>query len=232
MDSITPQVVFEIYGIKITNTVVSTWVIMVILILLAWVIRRFKPGIGEVIIESINGIIGSVMPEETGTIKYLPILGTLAVFLIFSNLFGLVPGMVSPTANINTTFALALIVFFAVHVYGIAEKGLWGYIKDFANPIFMFPLEIISHISRTLSLSIRLFGNILSTDLIVAIIFSLVPLFLPLPMATLSIITGLLQAYIFTILASLYIASAVEVQEFEQERRRLKQLKKKSKHSS
>ena len=205
---------------------------MVILILLAWVIRRFKPGIGEVIIESINGIIGSVMPEETGTIKYLPILGTLAVFLIFSNLFGLVPGMVSPTANINTTFALALIVFFAVHVYGIAEKGLWGYIKDFANPIFMFPLEIISHISRTLSLSIRLFGNILSTDLIVAIIFSLVPLFLPLPMATLSIITGLLQAYIFTILASLYIASAVEVQEFEQERRRLKQLKKKSKHSS
>lgn len=139
MDSITPQVVFEIYGIKITNTVVSTWVIMVILILLAWVIRRFKPGIGEVIIESINGIIGSVMPEETGTIKYLPILGTLAVFLIFSNLFGLVPGMVSPTANINTTFALALIVFFAVHVYGIAEKGLWGYIKDFANPIFMFP---------------------------------------------------------------------------------------------
>ena len=162
----------------------------------------------------------------------MPILGTLAVFLIFSNLFGLVPGMVSPTANINTTFALALIVFFAVHVYGIAEKGLWGYIKDFANPIFMFPLEIISHISRTLSLSIRLFGNILSTDLIVAIIFSLVPLFLPLPMATLSIITGLLQAYIFTILASLYIASAVEVQEFEQERRRLKQLKKKSKHSS
>ena len=232
MDSITPQVVFEIYGIKITNTVVSTWVIMVILILIAWVIRRFKPGIGEVIIDSINGIIGSVMPEETGTIKYLPILGTLAVFLIFSNLFGLVPGMVSPTANINTTFALALIVFFAVHVYGIAEKGLWGYIKDFANPIFMFPLEIISHISRTLSLSIRLFGNILSTDLIVAIIFSLVPLFLPLPMATLSIITGLLQAYIFTILASLYIASAVEVQEFEQERRRLKQLKKKSKHSS
>jgi F-type H+-transporting ATPase subunit a len=232
MDTITPQVVFEIYGIKITNTVVSTWVIMVLLILLAWVIRRFKPGIGEVIIESINGIIGSVMPEETGTIKYLPILGTLAVFLIFSNLFGLVPGMVSPTANINTTFALALIVFFAVHIYGIAEKGLWGYIKDFANPIFMFPLEIISHLSRTLSLSIRLFGNILSTDLIVAIIFSLVPLFLPLPMATLSIITGILQAYIFTILASLYIASAVEVQEFEQERRRLKQLKKKSKHSS
>ena len=232
MDTITPQVVFEIYGIKITNTVVSTWVIMVLLILLAWVIRRFKPGIGEVIIESINGIIGSVMPEETGTIKYLPILGTLAVFLIFSNLFGLVPGMVSPTANINTTFALALIVFFAVHIYGIAEKGLWGYIKDFANPIFMFPLEIISHLSRTLSLSIRLFGNILSTDLIVAIIFSLVPLFLPLPMATLSIITGILQAYIFTILASLYIASAVEVQEFEQERRRLKQLKKKSTHSS
>ena len=172
------------------------------------------------------------MPEEAKIIKYLPILGTLAIFLLVSNIFGNFPFMVSPTSNINTTIALALVVFFAVHAYGISEKGLWGYAKDFANPIFILPLEVVSQISRTLSLSIRLFGNILSTDLIVAIIFSLIPFFLPLPLAALSILTGVLQAYIFTVLASLYIASAVEVQEFEQERRRLKQMQRKAKKSS
>jgi F-type H+-transporting ATPase subunit a len=232
MESITPQVVFEIYGLKITNTVVSTWAIMAIVMIFAWLVRKYKPGIGEVIIESINGIIGSVMPEEAKIIKYLPILGTLGIFLIISNMFSIFPTMVSPTANINTTIALALVVFFAVHAYGIGEKGVWGYAKDFANPIFILPLEIVSQLSRTLSLSVRLFGNILSTDLIVAIIFSLIPFFLPLPLAALSMLTGVLQAYIFTVLASLYIASAVEVQEFEQERRHLKQMKKETSKSS
>ncbi|NLN69724.1 MAG: F0F1 ATP synthase subunit A [Chloroflexi bacterium] len=232
MESIAPQVVFELLGLKITNTIVSTWAIMAIVILFAFLIRKYKPGIAEILIESINGIIGSVMPDEERTYKFLPILGTLAIFLIISNIFGIVPFMVSPSSNINTTIALSLIVFFAVHAYGIAEKGLWGYTKDFAKPILLFPLEIVSHVSRTLSLSIRLFGNILSTDLVVAIIFSLAPLFLPLPLATLSLITGVLQAYIFTILAALYIASAVEVQEFEQERRRLKKMKKERSKSS
>jgi F-type H+-transporting ATPase subunit a len=226
MDSITPYVVFTIFGIPITNTILSTWVIMGIVLIVAWLIRKFRPGISEILIESINGIIGSVMPEEAKVIKYLPILGTLAIFLIISNIFSIFPTLVSPTANINTTIALAIVVFFAVHAYGILEKGLWGYIKDFAKPIFILPLEIVSQVSRTLSLSIRLFGNILSTDLVVAIIFSIIPFFLPLPLAALSILTGVLQAYIFTVLASLYIASAVEVEEFELERRRLKQLKK------
>lgn len=232
MEAITPQVVFIIFGIPITNTIISTWAIMVIVMVFAWLVRKYKPGISEIIIESINGIIGSVMPDEAKIIKYLPILGTLAIFLIFANIFSIFPFMVSPTANINTTIALALVVFFAVHAYGIAEKGVLGYAKDFANPIFILPLEIVSQISRTLSLSIRLFGNILSTDLIVAIIFSLVPFFLPLPLVALSMLTGVLQAYIFTVLASLYIASAVEVQEFEQERHQLKKQKRQSRKSS
>jgi F-type H+-transporting ATPase subunit a len=232
MNVISPQVVFTIFGIPITNTITSTWAIMVIVMIAAWLVRKYRPGIGETIIETINGLIGSVMPEEARTIKYLPILGTLAIFLIISNIFSIFPTMVSPTANINTTIALAVVVFFAVHVYGIMEKGLWGYAKDFANPIYILPLEIVSQVSRTLSLSIRLFGNILSTDLIVAIIFSLIPFFLPLPLAALSMLTGVLQAYIFTVLASLYIASAVEVQEFELERRRLKKLRKEAAKSS
>jgi F-type H+-transporting ATPase subunit a len=226
MDAITPQEVFTIFGITITDTVVSTWVITLIIIVGAFLLRKYKPGISEILIEMISGIIGSVMPEDTKIYQYLPILGTLAIFLIFANIFSIFPLMVSPSANINTTIALALVVFFSVHAYGIKNKGLWGYIKDFANPIFILPLEIVSQISRTLSLAIRLFGNILSTDLIVAIIFSLIPFIVPLPLAALSMLTGVLQAYIFTVLASLYIASAIEVEEVEEERRRMKQMKK------
>jgi len=222
MESIAPQVVFYLFGLPITDTVVSTWVLMAIIILMAYLIRKYKPAAGELIIETINGIVSSVMPEGTRVSKYIAILGTLTIFLMLANIFSIFPLMVSPTANINTTLALAIIVFFSVHIYGIREKGLWGYLKDFADPIFILPLEIVSQFSRTLSLSVRLFGNILSTDLIVLIVFSLIPFIVPLPLAALGMLTGVLQAYIFTVLASLYIASAVEVQYTEDERRNLK----------
>lgn len=223
MEAVTPQVVFEIFGLAITNTVVSTWVMMILIICIAVIVRKFKPSAGEFLIEFINGIVSSVMPAGTQVSKYITILGSLAIFLLFANIFSVFPLMVSPTANINTTIALSIVVFFSVHVYGIVEKGLWKYIKDFASPIFILPLEIVSQFSRTLSLSIRLFGNILSTDLIVAIVFSLVPFIIPLPLAALGMLTGVLQAYIFTVLASLYVASAIEIQETEKERRHLKQ---------
>lgn len=223
MDAINPQVVFYLFGLPITDTVVSTWVMMAVIIILAVLIRKSKPYVAEAILETINGIIGSVMPEDTNVTKYLPFLGALMVFLLFANIFSIFPMMVSPTANINTTFALALLVFLAVHVYGIREKGLWGYIKTFSKPIFLFPFEIISQLSRTLSLTLRLFGNILSTDLVVAVVFSLIPYLVPLPFAALGILTGILQAYIFTVLASLYIASAVEIEQTEDERRRLQE---------
>lgn len=223
MESVIPQEVFKIFGLSITNTVTSTWVMMAIIIFLAVLIRKFRPNIGEMIIEMINNIVSSVMPEDVNVSKFLGVLGTLAIFLIFANIFSNIPLMVSPTANLNTTIALAIVVFFAVHAYGIAEKGVWGYIKDFASPIFILPLEIVGQFSRTLSLAVRLFGNIISTDLIVAIVFSLIPFIVPLPLAALGMLTGVLQAYIFIVLASLYVASAVEVGEMEQERRALKQ---------
>lgn len=223
MEAIAPQVVFYLFGLPITDTVISTWVMMVIIITAAYLIRKFQPTAGEMIVEMINNIVKSVMPEDTNVSKYLTILGTLAIFLVLANIFSIFPLMVSPTANLNTTIALAVVVFFAVHFYGIREKGLWQYLKDFANPVFILPLEIISQFSRTLSLAIRLFGNILSTDLIVAIVFSLIPFLVPLPLAALSMLTGVLQAYIFLVLASLYIASAIEVEEMEEERRQLQQ---------
>ena len=201
----------------------STWVMMVIVIAIAVILRKYKLEFAERIIEMINGIISSVMPENSDVMQYLPILGTLMIFLLFGNIFSIFPLMVSPTANINTTFALAVIVFFAVHVYGIKEKGLWGYIKGLASPVYLLPLELVSQISRTVALTIRLFGNIISSDLIVAIVFSLIPYIVPLPFIALGLLTGVLQAYIFTVLASLYIASAIEVDSTEDERRRLKQ---------
>ena len=224
MESIAPQVVFFLFGLPITDTVVSTWVMMAIIIILAAVIRKYKPAAGELMIEMINGIVSSVMPEGIRVSKYIAILGSLTIFLMLANIFSIFPLMVSPTANINTTLALAIVVFFAVHIYGVKEKGLWGYIKDFADPIFILPLELVSQFSRTLSLSVRLFGNILSTDLIVIIVFTLVPFLVPLPLAALGMLTGVLQAYIFTVLASLYIASAVEIEQMEEERRNLKQV--------
>jgi len=222
MDAVTPQVVFNLFGLPITDTVVSTWVMMVIIIVIAFLIRKYKPTAGEMIVEMINDIVSSVMPQSAKPSRYLTILGTLAVFLILANIFSIFPLMVSPTANLNTTIALAVVVFFSVHYYGVREKGFWNYLKDFANPIFILPLEIVSQFSRTLSLAIRLFGNILSTDLIVAIVFSLIPFIVPLPLAALGMLTGVLQAYIFLVLSSLYIASAIEVEEMEQERRKLK----------
>jgi len=223
MKAIAPQVVFYLFGLPITDTVVSTWVMMAIIIITAFLIKKYKPTAGEMIVEMINDIVRSVMPEDINVSKYLTILGTLAIFLVLANIFSIFPLMVSPTANINTTIALSVVVFFAVHFYGIREKGLWQYLKDFANPVFILPLEIVSQFSRTLSLAIRLFGNILSTDLIVAIVFSLIPFLVPLPLAALGMLTGVLQAYIFLVLASLYVASAIEVEEMEEERRQLKQ---------
>ena len=223
MEALTPQVVFYLFGLPITDTIVSTWVMMAIILIAVFLIQKFKPEAGEMIVEMINDIVSSVMPEDALPSRYLTVLGTMAIFLVFANIFSIFPVMVSPTANINTTIALAIVVFFAVHVYGVREKGFLGYLKDFANPIFILPLEIVSQFSRTLSLSVRLFGNVLSTDLIVAIVFSLIPFLVPLPLAALGMLTGVLQAYIFIVLASLYVASAIEVEKNEEERRTLKQ---------
>lgn len=222
MDSVIPQIVFYIFGFPITNTVVSTWVMMILVTILAILIIKFKPDAGEMIVEFIEGIIRPMMPAEPNPEKYIPVLGTMAIFVLMANILGIIPLLVSPTSNISTTIALALIIFFAVHIYGIKEKGLFGYIRDFANPIVLFPLEIIGHVSRTVSLSIRLFGNVLSTDFIVAIVISLIPYIAPLPFAALGLLTGILQAYIFTALSALYIGSAVEIEQREKERQMLK----------
>ena len=155
--------------------------------------------------------------------------GTLALFLLLGNIFSIFPIHGLAHCQHQHNFCARRAGIFSPSIFmASVKKGLWGYIKDTASPIFVFPLEVISQLSRTLSLTIRLFGNILSTDLVVAIIFSLIPFIVPLPLAALGMLTGVLQAYIFTVLASLYIASAIEIADVEEERRQMKQELKKS----
>jgi len=225
MDIATHPIVFYMFGLPIKDTVVMTWIMMGIIIITMLLIRRFKPGLLEILLEFILDLIRDVLYEDN-LIPYLPLLGSLFIFILFANILSVVPGLKSPTSDINTTLALGLIVFFAVHFFGIRKKGFWGYITTFSSPIYLFPLEIVGQLSRTLSLTIRLFGNIVSSDLIVAIVFSLIPVIAPIPLIALSLIIGVLQAYVFTILASLYIASAVEINIEEAQIKEVKKLQK------
>ena len=234
MDVIDHKIVFTLFGIiPIRDTVVYTWITMGIIIVVALILKMLKPHLLEYLLEMVISILDDVMDVDD-LHPYIPLLGSLMIFTLFANLISVVPGMKSPTADINTTIGLALIVVLSVHGYGMIKKGVWKYLKEFASPIFMLPIELIGQVSRTLSLSMRLFGNILSGDLIVAIVFSIVPYFLPIAMTAISMISGLLQAFVLTTLAALFISSAVEINEEDQrikaekaEKKRLLKLSKK-----
>ena len=214
MESITPQIIFYLFGIPIKSTIIATWVSMLIIIIAVGLMNIFKPELSEMVVEFLTNLISDIMninnPEP-----YLPLIGTLAIFIAVANSTGVVPFLASPTSDINTPLALALVVFFAIYYFGIRSKGLVRFFKEFASPIFLLPLEIVGQVSRTLSLTLRLFGNVLSGDLIVSILLSLIPLFVPLPLMGLSLLIGLLQAYVFTALASVYVASSIETTEQE-----------------
>lgn len=211
MQSVFPQTLFIVGGIAIRDTVVWTWVMMALIMALAVLIRHLQPGALEVLIDFFTDMISTVMQRPGG--PYLPLLGSLAIFIGVANVIGVIPVISSPTHDINTALALALIVFFSVHFYGIQAKGLWGYLKGLASPIFTLPLEIIGQLSRTLSLTLRLFGNVISGELVVAVLFSLVPLFVPIPLVAFTMFTGVLQAYVFTVLAAIYVAAGVQASE-------------------
>ena len=209
MLSVKPRDVFQILpGIWVRDTVVSTWVMMALIVAVAVIARRRWPAALEMLIDSLNDTVSSMMgrPAE----PYLPFLGTLAIFIAVANVIGVVPFLVTPTRDINTPLALALVVSFSVNYFAIRSKGVIGYLKGIASPVFMLPLEIIGQLSRTLSLTLRLFGNIVSGEMIVAVVYVLVPLVAPLPLIGLAMFTGLLQSYVFTVLASSYIGMALE----------------------
>jgi F-type H+-transporting ATPase subunit a len=157
--------------------------------------------------------------------RYLPLVGTLFIFILFSNYLGLIPGFMAPTSSLNVTLGCALTIWVYYHFQGIKEQGIVNYLKHFAMPpgapVWMAPLmfiiEIISHLSRVMSLSLRLFGNIFGEELVIAILAGLIPFLIPLPMMFLGLITGGLQAYIFALLSIIYLQGAVAVEHAEDE---------------
>lgn len=173
----------------------------------------------EMLLDFLENLVSDLIGDQPLE-EYLPFLGSVAIFVAFANIFSVLPSIplpggemlsiVAPTRDLNTPVALAIVVFFSVHYYGIRQQGAWGYVKNVASPIFILPLEIVGQISRTVSLAVRLFGNVLSTELIVLVVFMLIPLIVPLPVIGLNIFTGLLQAYIFTALAAVYIGTGLE----------------------
>ena len=170
----------------------------------------------EMIVEWVLDTIEDI--TKTDPAPMLPLAGTLALFLLVANTISVIPGMSAPTNDISTTSALAVIVFFAVPFYGIRKKGLKGYVANYVHPTFlMLPFNVIGELSRTLALAVRLFGNVMSGELIVAILLLLAGLFVPVPMLLLSILTGVIQAYIFSILTIVYIGSGLRVQEKTEE---------------
>lgn len=207
--------------VVINATLVYSWIAMAVLVVGSWLVtRRLVTGPGgsrvQMLLETIVSMLQSQIEEITQrkADRLLPFVGTLFLFIAAANLLGVAPGYRSPTGSLSTTAALATCVFIAVPVYGVMHLGGRRYLRQYAQPsIFMLPFNIIGELSRTLALAVRLFGNIMSGDLIVVILLAIVPLFFPVVMQLFGLLVGLIQAYIFAVLATVYIASAMTANE-------------------
>lgn len=214
------ETLFWQYGIIHLNaTIVYTWGLMLILTVGAWLItRRLSTDLTRSRWQNLLEIIVTTIMkqiEEVGLTHpqtYLGFLGTLFLFVASASLLTIVPGYQPPTGSLSTTVALALCVFVAVPLFGIAEQGWVNYLKSYVQPTFiMLPFNLISELSRTLALAVRLFGNMMSGAMIIAILLSITPFVFPVVMTLLGLLTGMVQAYIFSILAAVYIAAATQV---------------------
>ncbi len=206
-------------GLEHYPHVTYTWVIMLMFVGLAMVLRKnlthSPTGLHNVIEGFVVGLIefsDSVMGKEGR--QFFPLIGSLAMFILVGNLIGLVPGCVSPTSNVNTNAGMAVMVFALYQYAGFKTHGT-AYVKHFLGPVWwmapmMFPIEVISHIARPVTLTLRLFGNIKGEDLVILVLGFLVPLFLPMPMIAFAVFTSVLQTVVFILLTMVYIAGALE----------------------
>jgi len=205
--------------IHVGEHVMYTWLAMAILIVVAFLasktISMVPSGVQnlmETVVTGIDGLIEETMGEDGK--PFFPLIATFALFILVCNLLGLIPGFYPPTANLNTNAALALTVFFMTHIVGFRKHGI-GYLKHFMGPIIwlaplMFVIEVIGHIARPLSLTLRLFGNMYGHEIVLMIFLALVPLFLPIPMMLMGVLVAFIQTFVFTLLAMIYIAGALE----------------------
>lgn len=219
---ITPDsiILFQLGPVSLNATILFTWCIMALMTVVSWFVTRKLSSTTrlsrwqnfiEVLVISIRDEIREIGGQDPG--RYLPLVGTLFLFIALSNLLSIIPGYKAPTGSLSTTAGLAVCVFVAVPLYGIAQNGL-SYFKQYTKPsILMLPFNIIGEVSRTIALAMRLFGNIMSGTIIAAILLSIAPLIFPIIMQALGLLIGLIQAYIFAILAMVYIAAGSRVRQ-------------------
>ena len=219
-----------LFGIQVKDPahLVPDYVVMSLLVAILLIIifslssRKLKPvpskrqSLLELIVKAFENQLVEIIGEKGR--QYLPLIATIGIFILSCNLLGLVPGLMSPTSKLNVTAACALVVFSYYHWQGIRAHGLLKYLKHFFGPIpalapLLLPIEIISHFSRVVSLSIRLFGNIFAEELLIVVIASIIPFFLPLPFMAVAIFTSLIQAFVFVLLSCIYLAGAVAHEE-------------------
>ncbi len=216
LEHVKPSVLFHIGPIPINTTVFNTWIVMIILFPLVYFLTRrlntVPRGIQnllEILADFVNGLLDDSIGKEEGR-KFLPLVGTLFVFILFLNLSWFIPEMKPPTTDLSTTLAFAVITMVVVECAGIRKQGLGGYIKHFFQPTpFLFPLNLMEELVKPVSLSLRLFANMFGEKAAVAALLLMFPLFLPIPVMVLGVIMGVIQAFVFSLLTVVYIATLV-----------------------
>lgn len=216
---------FQLGPVVITSTVVTTWAIILALAVLSWLLARrltMEPGRLQTMLEgavaAIEEAVREVAPDHVSLL--MPFIGSLWVFLVVANLVGLLPGLHSPTRDLSATAALAFLVFLSVHWFGIRTQGLWNYLHHYLTPSpLMLPFHILSEITRTVALALRLFGNMMSLEMAALLVLLVAGFLVPVPILMLHIVEALVQAYIFGMLALIYVAGGLQSQKLRQENR-------------
>jgi len=214
--------VAELGPVVVTNTVVTTWAIMAVIWFLSWLISRrlrMEPGQWQTAIEGIVSVIedavAGVAPQHVHRI--MPLIGSLWIFLVIANLSGLIPGVHAPTRDLSATGALAILVFLSTHWYGIRIEGLKNYLRHYLTPSpILLPFHLISEVTRTIALAVRLFGNMMSLEMAALLILLVAGFLAPVPILMLHIVEALVQAYIFGMLALIYVAGGIQSQQLRQ----------------
>ncbi|TVT58675.1 MAG: F0F1 ATP synthase subunit A [Azoarcus sp. PHD] len=215
----TESIIFTIGPLAITRPVATTWAVMLgLTVLCALATRRLKldPGPFQTLLEGIVGTIHDAIDDTLPDydVRLLPFIGTLWIFIALANLVGVLPGASSPTGDLSTTAALAILVFLSVHWFGIRSEGLRAYLAHYVQPSpIMLPFHIISEISRTVALAVRLFGNVMSLETAAILVLLVAGFLVPVPVLALHIVEALVQAYIFGMLALVYISGGIQSQQ-------------------
>ena len=213
------ELIFWQHGfLKLNATIVFTWGLILVLAAGSRLItRNLSTGLERSRWQNLLEMVVTTIVKQIGEVglrhpeKYLGFLGTLFLFVALASLCTVIPGYEPPTGSLSTTAALALCVFVAVPLFGIEDQGIRGYLKSYVEPtVIMLPFNIISELSRTLALAVRLFGNMMSGAMIIGILLTITPFLFPIVMTALGLLTGMVQAYIFTVLAAVYIAAAIQ----------------------